>query len=271
LQEVIVMDSSGRKSRAKSAAQSSRKSAGPKEANVRRARGRARAEASFPTSPPQSELPRDYAAVLTELKQRIERERVRTVMAANAALVLLYWDIGRTILERQDREGWGAKVIDRLSSDLSESFPDMRGFSPRNLKSMRAFAEAWPERAIVQQAAAQIPWFHNCLLLDKVANPAERAWYVQRAAEHGWSRNVLAMQIENEAHRRAGGAISNFADTLPPADSDMAAQIFKDPYLFDFLGTADARREREVEQALVDHIQRFLLEIERELADDVKP
>lgn len=182
-------------------------------------------------------------------------------MAANSALVLLYWDLGRMIVEQQDREGWGAKVIDRLASDLGRAFPDMRGLSPRNLKYMKAFASAWPDKAIVQQLAAQIPWFHNCLLLDRVPDPGNREWYVRRAIEEGWSRNILALQIDSRAHQRQGRTVSNFAATLPPAASDMAAQVFKDPYLFDFLGTADPRREREVEQALIDHIQRFLIEL----------
>jgi len=182
-------------------------------------------------------------------------------MTANAAMVLLYWDIGCAILERQQREGWGARVIDRLSADLRREFPDMQGLSPRNLKYMRAFAAAWPNREIVQQVAAQIPWFHNCVLLDKVADPEARLWYARKAREEGWSRNMLAVHIERRLHERQGKAVTNFPATLPPTDPDMAAQVFKDPYLFDFLGTAEPRREREVEQALVDHIQRFLLEL----------
>jgi predicted nuclease of restriction endonuclease-like (RecB) superfamily len=165
------------------------------------------------------------------------------------------------ILDRQERAGWGAKVIDRLAADLRGAFPDMKGFSPRNLKYMRAFAAAWPGLAIVQQVAAQIPWFHNCLLLDRVPDPTARNWYIRQVIEHGWSRNILILQIDARAHQRHGKALTNFAATLPPAESDMAAQVFKDPYLFDFLGTADPRREREIEQALVDHIQRFLLEL----------
>ena len=223
--------------------------------------GRARKDAIFPAASPQTALPSDYAAILSDLKQRIQQERLRTVMAANAAMVLLYWDIGRTILERQDREGWGARVIDRLSTDLRDAFPDMQGLSPRNLKYMRAFAAAWPDRAIVQQLAAQIPWFHNCILLDRVQGPADREWYIRQTIQNGWSRNILALQIESRLHKRQGKAVTNFPATLPPSDSDMAAQVFKDPYLFDFLGTADPCREREVEQALVDHIQRFLLEL----------
>jgi predicted nuclease of restriction endonuclease-like (RecB) superfamily len=137
----------------------------------------------------------------------------------------------------------------------------MQGLSPRNLKYMRAFAAAWPDRAIVQQLAAQIPWFHNCILLDRVQGPADREWYIRQTIQNGWSRNILALQIESRLHGRQGKAVTNFPATLPPSDSDMAAQVFKDPYLFDFLGTADPRREREIEQALVDHIQRFLLEL----------
>ena len=227
----------------------------------RRVAGRAGPEAVFPIPPPVAELPQDYAKVFTELKQRIERERLRTVLSANAALVLLYWDIGRMVLERQDRAGWGAKVIDRLSRDLRETFPEMKGFSPRNLKYMRAFAAAWQDRAIVQQLAAQIPWFHHCVLLDRVADSAHREWYVRQTVQNGWSRSILTLQIDGRAHERHGMALTNFPATLPPTDSDMAGQIFKDPYLFDFLGTADARREREVEGALVEHIQRFLLEL----------
>ena len=217
--------------------------------------------ASFPVAPPRSELPRGYAKTLGEIKQRIQQERLRVVLAANSAMVLLYWDIGRMILDRQERAGWGARVIDRLAADLREAFPDMKGFSPRNLKYMRAFAAAWPARAIVQEALAQITWYHNVTLIEKLDAAADRLWYARQVMENGWSRNILALQIDARAHARHGKAISNFKATLPPADSDMAAQVFKDPYLFDFLGTADPRREREVEQALVDHIQRFLLEL----------
>ena len=206
-------------------------------------------------------MPADYAALLGEVKERIRTERVRVVLAANQAMVLLYWDIGKTILARQERDGWGAGTIDRLSDDLRQAFPDMRGFSPRNLKYMRAFAAAWPDREVVQQAAAQIPWFHNCVLLDKVSDLHTRMWYVAKAREQGWSRSVLTLQIERRLHQRQGEAITNFAQTLPPSDSDLATQAFKDPYLFDFLGTAEPRRERELEQGLVEHIQRFLLEM----------
>ena len=227
----------------------------------RGSRGRKRQDASFPATPSHADLPDGYAAVLAEIKQRIQAERLRVVMAANATMVVLYWDIGRLILERQQREGWGTRVVDRLSADLRQSYPDMSGLSARNLKYMRAFAAAWPDVAIVQEPLAQIPWYHHLALLEKCESAEERLWYARQSATHGWSHNILKLQIESQLHQRQGKASNNFALTLPPADSDMAAQIFKDPYLFDFLGTADPRLEREVEQALVDHIQRFLLEL----------
>ncbi|MBI1850349.1 MAG: DUF1016 domain-containing protein [Planctomycetes bacterium] len=203
---------------------------------------------------------RGYSKVLAEIKRRIGHERVRVVLAANSAMVLLYWDIGRRILERQERLGWGAKVIDRLSADLREAYPDMRGLSPRNL-FMRSFAAAYPERGIVKQVVSQLPWGHVVRVLQRVKDPEVHLWYTRSSIQHGWSRSALELQIDRRAHERHGKALTNFKATLPPDDSDMAGQVFKDPYLFDFLGTADPRREREVEQALVDHIQRFLLEL----------
>lgn len=231
------------------------------ESDSRRVMGRAGRDAAFPVPPSHAGLPSGYAEVLASLKQRISSERIRAVLSANSAMVLLYWDIGRTILQRQETEGWGAKVIDRLATDLRLSFPEMKGLSSRNLKYMRTFAEVWPDRAFVQQVVAQLPWGHNVRLIDRLDNSAQRTWYLRKAIENGWSRNILAIQIEQRLHERQGNLVSNFATTMPPAESDMAVQIFKDPYLFDFLGTADARREREVEGALVNHIQSFLLEL----------
>lgn len=242
-------------------ARTSGKGTGRGKAATRRPRGRAGEPAGVPASQAGASAVGEYAATLAEIKARIGQERLRVVLAANSAMVLLYWDLGRLILDRQERAGWGAKVIDRLAGDLREAFPEMRGFSARNLLYMRAFAAAWPDRAIVQQVAAQIPWTQNCVLLDRVHEPAERRWYAEQACAEGWSRNVLSLQIESRAHARQGRAVTNFATTLPPEDSDLAQQVFKDPYLFDFLGTADLRREREVEQALIDHVQKFLLEM----------
>ena len=228
---------------------------------ARRTRGRASEGASFPAAPPRAELPSDYVETLTEIKRRVQEERLRAVLAANSAMVRLYWDIGRMILERQERAGWGAKVIDRLAADLREAYPDMKGFSPRNLKYMRAFAAAWPDAEIVQRVVARLPWRQNIALLERVDDEKTRLWYADQTARHGWSQPILCLQIDNRAYERHGKAVNNFKATLPPADSDMAEQVFKDPYLFDFLGTADPRREREVEQGLVDHVQRFLLEL----------
>ncbi|MCL2777219.1 MAG: DUF1016 N-terminal domain-containing protein [Polyangiaceae bacterium] len=221
--------------------------------DTRRALGRARpdGEAMFPIAPPKSELPSSYGDALQELKSRIQQARLRTVLAANAAMIQLYWDMGRTILARQEREGWGAKVIDRLSADLREAFPDMSGLSPRNLLFMRSFAEAYPDAEIVKQLVSQLPWGHIVKLLQRVKPQGARHWYMCQAVEEGWSRSILELQIDRRLFERQGKAVNNFAMTLPPADSDMAAQIFKDPYLFDMLGTADPRRETEVEQALV--------------------
>lgn len=227
----------------------------------RKTRGRKRDGASFPVPPPYQELPDSYAGVLSEIKRLIQVERLRVVMAANSAMVMLYWDIGRLILERQENEGWGAKVIDRLSSDLREAYPEMGGLSPRNLLFMRAFAAAYPDPQIVKQLVSLLPWGHTIRLLQRIKDPDVRHWYMKASMEHGWSRSILEFQIDARAHERQGKALTNFGATLPPADSDLATQVFKDPYLFDFLGTADPRREREVEQALVDHIQRFLLEL----------
>lgn len=227
----------------------------------RKSRGRQRQDATFPAPPASGELPESYAATLREIKSRIRTERLRVVMAANAAMVLLYWDIGKAILERQKNEGWGAKVIDRLSADLSKAFPDMKGLSPRNLLFMRSFAEAYPDQQIVKQVVSQLPWGHIIRLLQRVKDQNARLWYVKASIQQGWSRNVLEFHIDTSTYQRQGKAISNFALTLPPERSDMASQVFKDPYLFDFLGTDDPRREREIEQALVDHIQRFLLEL----------
>ncbi len=227
----------------------------------RKQRGRVDRSVMFPVPPPTSDAPPDYAAWLADLKARIQQQRLRVVLASNAVMVLLYWDIGRSILDKQDVQGWGSRVIDRLAADLREAFPEMKGFSPRNLKYMRAFAAAWPDPEIVQQSVAQLSWRHNLALLEKLRSPDDRLWYAAKTLEYGWSSNILVLQIEAQAHRRQGKAQTNFPATLPPPDSDMAVQVFKDPYLFDFLGTDAPRREAELEQGLVAHMQKFLLEL----------
>ncbi|QWF70576.1 DUF1016 family protein [Methylomonas paludis] len=205
--------------------------------------------------------PEGYADWLSELKTRIHNAQQRATLSINRELVLLYWQIGRDILARQADQGWGAKVIERLAQDLRIAFPDMKGFSPRNLKYMRAFAEAWPDAEFVQQAAAQLPWFHLCTLMDKLKNREERDWYLACAVEHNWSRNILVMQIETRQRERSGKAVTNFAASLPQPQSDLARESLKDPYRFDFLGLTDEAREREIEKALVKHVTEFLLEL----------
>lgn len=245
-----------------------------------------------------SVLPPDYTPLLAEIKARVQSARIQSGLAANRELLTLYWDIGRMILDRQQQEGWGAKVIERLSQDLQRSFPGQQGFSRANLLFMRAFAEAWTETPIVLQPVRQLktgktsqpdgdvpsnsvevvqqpvgqcmrppepmaslPWGHNLLLLHKLKVPADRIWYAGKALEHGWSRHVLALQIETGLHQRQGKAVTNFKTTLPPVQSDLAQDITKDPYLFDFLTLRDDANERAVEAGLMAQVEKFLLEL----------
>lgn len=202
-----------------------------------------------------------YRHLLADLKRRIQTAQLRASLLVNRELVLLYWQIGTEILERQERERWGAKVIDRLAADLKRAFPEMKGFSPRNLKYMRAFAEAWRDKEFVQQLVARIPWGHNVRLLDVVKSPQEREWYARAAIEHGWSRDVLVHQIESGLHKRQGAATTNSNRVLPPSKSDLAQQITKDPYNFDFLTLNEEAHERDLERGLLDHLRQFLLEL----------
>lgn len=205
--------------------------------------------------------PEGYTEWLTDLKGRIHSAQQRATLAVNRELVLLYWQIGRDILERQAAQGWGSKVVDRLADDLRAAFPDMKGFSPRNLKYMRAFAQAWPDHEFVQGVLAQLPWYHHLALLDKLDNVDARHWYAAQTIEHNWSRNVLVMQIETHQRERSGKAVTNFETTLPQPESDLARESLKDPYRFDFLNLTDEAQEREIESALVKHVTSFLLEL----------
>lgn len=209
----------------------------------------------------QAPIVEGYDDFLRDLKERIRSAQVRAVLAVNRELVLLYWEIGRDILSRQQQQGWGAKVIERLSADLRTSFPEMKGFSLRNLKYMRAFAEAYVEEPIVQQVVAQIPWGHNIRILDTIKDPTERLWYIQQTIQYGWSRNVLVHQIESRLYSRQGKATTNFDRTLPQPQSELAQQLLKDPYNFDFLSLGKDARERDLERALIDRIRDFLLEL----------
>jgi predicted nuclease of restriction endonuclease-like (RecB) superfamily len=210
-------------------------------------------------SPPA--LPADYFQWLANLKQRIHGARQRALLAANSEQIRLYHDIGREILERQNRQGWGAKVIDRLSADLRAAFPDMKGLSASNLKYMRYFASECPERLIGQQSADQLPWFHIVILITKLFDPSLREWYAREALAQSWSRDTLSIQIKDQLHLRKGTAVTNFDRRLTPFHAGLATQILKDPYHFDFLGLGDEAHERDIENALMRHITRFLLEL----------
>ncbi|MDN6875121.1 PDDEXK nuclease domain-containing protein [Pseudomonas citronellolis] len=208
-----------------------------------------------------SSAPQGYADWLADLKGRIHAAQQRATLAVNRELVQLYWQIGRDILQRQAAQGWGAKVIERLAQDLRTAFPNLKGFSRANLMYMRAFAEAWPDAEIVQQAVGQLPWGHNLVLLSKLKEREERLAYARAAIEHGWSRNVLSIHIETRLLERTGKAVTNFEAQLPKAQSDLAIESLKDPYRFDFLGLGEQAQEREIEQALVQHVTDFLLEL----------
>lgn len=224
-------------------------------------------------------LPADYDRFLADIKERIRTAQLKTALAANAELIRLYWSIGRDIVDKQSHAGWGAKVVNRLATDLQREFPGIQGISRTNIYRMRAFFLGWNtsgaadgqdfvpqavgqlEEPIVPQAVGQLPWGHNVLLIERLKSPAERLWYAEAAIQHGWSRSVLALQIESGLHKRQGKALTNFSAALPASQSDLAQQTLKDPYVFDFLTLGDDAREREVEQALLDHIQAFMLEM----------
>lgn len=203
----------------------------------------------------------NYANFLNGLKQRIRSAQVKAALAVNQELIHLYWQIGHEVLTRQQEQGWGGKVIERLAQDLKREFPDLAGFSKTNLKYMRAFAEAYSEEEISQRSVDQLPWRHNIALFTKLKEPEARFWYAQKALENGWSRDILVMQIESNLFERQGGAITNFERSLPAPQSDLARQLIKDPYNFDFLTLAEDARERELERALIDHIRDFLMEL----------
>jgi predicted nuclease of restriction endonuclease-like (RecB) superfamily len=207
------------------------------------------------------QLPSSYLEVLEDIKKRVRTARIRASLSVNRELIILYWDIGRLILERQEVEGWGAKVIDRLSFDLNREFPDQKGLSSRNLKYMRAFADAYPEQAFVQEVLAQITWYHNITLLEKVKDPVQREWYSRATIEYGWSRAVLVHQIDSDLYSRQGKALTNFQATLPSPQSDLAQQLVKDPYSFEFLGIGPDISDRQLEAALIERLKDFLIEL----------
>lgn len=231
-----------------------------------------------------AELNKNYDIILDALKEKIRLAKQRAVVAVNTELLTVYWEIGNTILQQQNQEGWGAKVVNRLAQDLKQSFPDFKGLSPRNLQYMRSFAEAWPAISIVQPPVAQlqtnenhtlkfeqplvaqIPWAHHIVILNKVQDPNIRLFYIKKTISNGWSKSVLATQIDSELHLRQGNAITNFDIALSKEQSDLARETFKNPYVFDFLGMGEEMQERELENALIQHIKKFMLELGRGFA-----
>jgi predicted nuclease of restriction endonuclease-like (RecB) superfamily len=210
---------------------------------------------------PLQTTPPEYKEWLRTLKDEIHQARRRAALAVNSELILLYWRIGREIVQRQAVHKWGARVIDRLAADLHTEFPDVRGFSPRNLKYMRKLALTWSDQQIVQQVVAQLPWGQNVTLLDKVRDDGQRLWYARAAIEHGWSRDILVHQIETKLHERQGRAITNFDTTMEPTRAVAAADLFKDPYVLDFVEIAEDAHERHLERALIERIKDLLLEL----------
>ncbi|MBQ8942778.1 MAG: DUF1016 family protein [Firmicutes bacterium] len=223
--------------------------------------GKYKDEVIFPIVPKLTEMDDEYISFIQDVKNEIRSQRLAITLNANASMICLYWNIGNAVLKKQAEQGWGAKVIDRMSKDIRDEFPDMNGFSPRNIKYMRKFAEEWTDFEFVQRVVAQIPWRTNISLIEKLKDRKAREWYACKTIEHGWSKTILEIQIETKQMERSGQSTNNFHAALPPNDSDMAEQIFKDPYLFDFLGTNMPRREVEIEKQLTEHIQSFLLEL----------
>lgn len=215
------------------------------------------------TSDNEQIAPSGYVELLSQLKEKIRTAQVKAALAVNAELVRLYWDIGNVILQKLESGNWGAKIVERLARDLKSAFPDMKGFSLSNIKYMRQFAETYPDLAISQQAVGLIPWGHNVVLLAKVDSIEKRLWYAQKATEYGWSRSILTIQIETKLYERqtTSDKISNFIQNLPAPQSDLAQQLLKDPYVFDFLSVGKEAHEREIERELVKHITKFLLEL----------
>ena len=206
-------------------------------------------------------IPAGYESLLADLKKRIKNARVHAALSVNRELIILYWQIGRSILQRQGEEGWGSKVIERLANDLRREFPDMKGLSRANLFYMRAFADAYPDVSIVQQLVGQLPWGHNVTLITKIKDPSLREWYAGACIENGWCRAVMLAQIESSLHTRQGAAQNNFTHTLPAPQSELAQQILKDPYNFDFLTLHEHALERDLQKGLLAHLKDFMLEL----------
>jgi predicted nuclease of restriction endonuclease-like (RecB) superfamily len=213
-------------------------------------------------------LSKEYASTLTDLKKTIQESQLRAITSANKELIRLYWLVGKTIVEKQEKSGWGTKFIERLARDIQNAFPGIEGFSRTNIFRMRAFYLAYCNclTAVGQlenelEPFFNLPWGHNFILLDKLKSFEERRWYAQKAMEYGWSRSMLETWIKSDLYKREGRAITNFQQTLPQPQSDLAQQAIKDPYVFDFLTLHEEHLEKDLEDGLVNHIQKFLLEL----------
>ena len=204
---------------------------------------------------------KDYLTFLNNIKQDIQASRVKAALSINKELILLYWRIGKEVLQRKKEQGWGSEVVKALSQDLKHEYPDIKGFGERNLVYMQTFAAAYPDYEFTQATPAQITWYHNQTILDKIKDHQTRIWYIQKTIENGWSRNVLVMQIEAQSHLKLGAAQTNFSLTLPKPTSDLAQQLIKSEYNFESLGLADGVHEKVIEKAMIDHIRDFLIEL----------
>lgn len=239
-------------------------------------------------------LPNGYAQWRKDIEHLIDTAKLHTALNVNVGTLTLYWNIGKSILQKQEQEGWGKQVIEQLSKDLISRYPDDRGYSVRNLRYMKRFASAYPYfpilqvplaelrklpilqatlaelenegREFVQVPLAQISWYHHISLLPKVKDEAQRAYYITETAQNGWSRDVMLLQIDNGYIHAKGHAINNFEQTLPPLQSDLARYIFKDPYNFSFIGTVALQNELDIEKSLTSKITDFLLEMGRGFA-----
>ena len=239
-------------------------------------------------------LPNGYAQWRKDIEHLIDTAKLHTALNVNVGTLTLYWNIGKSILHKQEQEGWGKQVIEQLSKDLISRYPDDRGYSKRNLGYMKSFAMHYPDfpflqvtlaklrelpilqatlaklesegKDFVQVPLAQISWYHHISLLPKVKDEAERAYYITETAQNGWSRDVMLLQIDNGYIHAKGHAINNFEQTLPPLQSDLARYIFKDPYNFSFIGTVALQNELDIEKSLTSKITDFLLEMGRGFA-----
>ncbi len=202
----------------------------------------------------------EYKSFLESIKKDIKQTQIKAAAGVNTELIMLYWRIGKAISEKVAAEGWGAKTIDSISNDLARAFPGMAGFSVRNLRYMRKFFETYSELNFAA-AAAKLPWGHNMAILDALSNNDQRLWYIQQVLEHGWSRSVLTMWIASDLYGRQGKALTNFQSNLPKPQSDLAQQTLKDPYNLEFLMMSKDALEKEIEGGLMEHLQRFLVEL----------